>query len=671
MGCCLLILSAGPTSCGQDVGLSASPKALGDAVVKTSGALSTCSLINKVALFNAGSGTDRDPYIICDEQQFLNISLAEINDRPSLNTPGTYNFSNMGKSYKLGRNLNFAESSVEFFSLGHFMASVGRSPVISASDKYLIATNDKRNLTNAVRDLSSQRIPFNGKFDGNGNTIVIGDYVPTESRLVGLFSVVAPGAVIKNFTLKDFHIYTKGGVNIGLVAGSTIQTPLTKFWKDYGIIGTKRTVTFDSISIENSSMYDVVGNSGALSGVLRSYPGEEVIVKNINISNVFIDGAIETSFDPAYGDETLQAFPIVNQMHNVGILAGYAQFDGKASFSNIAVKSSDVSLEGFYTGEWREEDIGDIDYINNSFLADVDFIYDGFDDSLLDHYNPADPAHSVGTVFGGFVTSSNLAKVSVNNVTVNNSSASFYEVVKAAGNFAGSLGLLGGDVSFNSISMSENTIEFGMNEWSLPSSGIGTMAGVLTLGSSGSKYTFSKISVDAQITGKHAATSGEISGFFGLVNALDEVMLKDNKISFSEISISGGATLGGLDIHTLGSFAGSLTADGDSSGASPGKNNISFSSVFNNFFMSTPDNYAMMIGGFAGYLGRGNYVLDKVVVESSIDTFNDHNFYDYVNTVIGFFNSQAVVSITNSSYLPLRPEFSSGIPEEKDQFVKL
>ncbi len=663
---CLAMLSLGLTSCNNgDVTFDNAAVEEGGA---SSGGLASCDEIKPGVYFNAGAGTPSNPYIICSEQQLLNISLAVIESKPSLSSAGTVRFPYMNKSFKLGRSLNFAKSEVEFFSLGHFMGSLGRSSAISGADKHLIATHDKRNLSDYVARLSSQRVPFSGQLDGNGNTIEIGDYAPTESRLVGLFSVLSPGAVIKNLILKNFNIYAKGGVNIGCLAGSILKSDQTKVWESYGIPQTSKKVILDKIAIESCSLNDVVANSGALIGVIRSYPGEEVSISNVALSKVFIDGGAETILEPAYGDEVLQAVPVLNRMHNIGVLAGYVQVDGKASFSSIALDGNKVSLESFYTGESRETDLGDIDYDGN----DVASIYYQYEGSMSDDFLPKDPASSVGSVFGGLNTSSNLARLNVTKISLTNSQTSFFETTRAAGSFAGSIGLLGGIVSFEEISIKDNLVKFGMNEWSLPSSGVGLMSGVLSLGSSGANYRFSKINVDSQIIADNAESSGDISGFFGSVNALDEVVSQDNSIVFSDINIVGTATLGGIDLRSLGSFAGSLAGNGSLNATNVGKNKISLSKINNEFVISTPDNYALAVGGLAGYLGGGVYTLDEVVIRTQISTTNQYGIYNFVNSIVGMFSTSAEVVVKNSSYdSSLRPEFATGIPEAQDNFVEL
>lgn len=665
----LTFLSLGLTSCNNGGVTFDNASVEGGS---SSGVLASCDEIKPGAHFNGGSGATNDPYLICSEQQLLNISLAVISAKPSLTSAGSVKFPYMSKAFKLGKSLNFAKSDVEFFSLGHFMASLGRSSAISGSDKHIIATHDKRNVTDYVSKLSSQRIPFTGQFDGNGNTVEIGDYAPTESRLVGLFSVLSPGAVIKNLVLKNFNIYAKGGVNIGCLAGSILKSDQTKVWESYGLPQVSKKIVLDKIQIESCSLNDVVANSAALVGLVRSYSGEDVSISNIALSKIYIDGGIETNIEPAYGDEILQAAPVRTRMHNIGVLVGYFQVDGKATLNNIVLDDGKVSLESFYTGIDRVTDVGDIRYASFGVVDDVDAIYSLFDTGLSDQYAESDPASSVGALLGAFNTSSNLARVSVSNIAIANSQTIFQETTRAAGAFAGSIGLLGGIVSFQDISLKNTLVKFGINEFSLPSNGVGLMAGSLSIGSSGSSYSFSKIKVDGQIVSDNAEDSSNISGFVGSVNALDEVVLKDNKVSFSEIDIAGAAVLGGIDIKSLGSFAGSLSGNGSLSASSAGVNKISLSKINNEFVISTPDNYAMIVGGLAGYLGGGDYSLSDVIVRTQIDTSNQYGFYNFVNAVVGMFSTKAEIAISNSSYdATLRPEFVTGIPEAQDNFVEL
>jgi hypothetical protein len=634
--------------------------------------LAKCTVIDSKATFNAGSGTDADPYIICNEQQFLNISQAEFSKLPSMTSAGEVKFPYMSKVFKLGVNLNFEKSGVEFFSLGHFMGSLGRSKAISDSDKYLVATHDSRNLSSYISALSTQRVPFTGVLDGGGYVIEIGDYAPTESRMVGLFSALAPGATIKNLNLKNFNIYAKGGVNIGCLAGSLADTSHMKVWKDKSTPPSSPKVVIDKVSIDGCKMYDVVANSGGLLGVARSYLGQDLSVSNIKLSNILIDGGIETKLEPAYGDEIMQAVPVLNQFHNIGILAGYAQIDGKANFSNIVVEKGEVSLVGFYTGAEREEDLGNLDYINNAFLEDYTFIDHVFNAGLSDSYVANDPVRAVGTLFGALNTSSNLARLTVSNVSISESKASFYEAAKNVGSVAGSIGLLGGIVTIQDLTLKSNMIKFGINEWSLPSSGVGLFAGSISIANSGANYTFNLLNIDGQIIADFAEGSSEIAGFAGSIQALDEVVIIDTKLNFSDIKINGTASLRGVDLRSLGAFAGSIQGTGEAPAPSAGVNKVSMSKVESDFVISTADNYAFVVGGLAGYLGRGTYVMNQVAVRTSIDLTNPFGFYNNVNSVVGMFSSNAAVTITGSSYAPLRPEFASGIPTpQANNFLKL
>ena len=92
----------------------------------------------------------------------------------------------------------------------------------------------------------------------------------------------------------------------------------------------------------------------------------------------------------------------------------------------------------------------------------------------------------------------------------------------------------------------------------------------------------------------------------------------------------------------------------------------------NEFLISTPNNYSLLVGGFAGYLGSGVYSLDEVVVKTRIDVRNSYGFYDFVNAVVGMFSSEATIVASKSSFdSSLRPEFVTGIPEDQDKFSEL
>ena len=85
----LAILSLGLTSCNNGAVTSDSDSASLNGG-SSAGVLSSCSEIKAGAHFNGGSGTPSDPYIICSEQQLLNISLAEIDLRFNFSISAKY-----------------------------------------------------------------------------------------------------------------------------------------------------------------------------------------------------------------------------------------------------------------------------------------------------------------------------------------------------------------------------------------------------------------------------------------------------------------------------------------------------------------------------------------------------------------------------------------------------
>ena len=628
-----------------------------------------CSKIALGPLFNSGEGTEASPYYICNEQQFLNISAVKFNSLLNVQSPGFFDFPYMGKSFILGSNLNFPASGVEFFTIGHLMASVGRSLMLSNDQKQSIANYDELNFTNFVSSLTQNRIPFNGSFNGNGYSIEVGDYYPTESRLIGLFGLGGPGISLKNLTIKNFNIYGYGTVNAGLLLGSLIETPVAKQWVNYSEPRSLKLSTIDNITVINSSLNEVVANSGSLIGAVRVYPGQEVRISNIKIENVKIDGSASTQLEPQYGDDMVTA--IYNKMHNVGSLIGYVHSDGKANISKVSVKTSSIFLKNFYTGEGKVLDTSDANYIYSADLTDqtsydINFIYDMLD---TPDYDGNDPAWAISNFVGSLASLSTSANVSINDISVTNSSSYFLETAKGIGSLVGELAMLSGSLAFQNINLKNNKIELNNKSFSSPSWGIGNFAGAATFAGSGSNYSFRNISVDGAITANYASYSSDISGFFGHASTMDEIMTADNTIVFSDIFIDGSSTLMGSDVHSVAPFAGTFIGLGDLSGGSSGLNRFSMTNIYNDFKITMPGLDPWIIGGFIGFLGNGDYDIENVVVNADLQIFDPNNFYNHVNSVIGLNNSAPIVN--NSYYANYRAEFVSGLTDPSNNFGHL
>ena len=628
-----------------------------------------CAKIAAGTLFNSGSGTPEKPYYICNEQQFLNISAVKFNSALQVTDPGYFDFPYMDKSFIIGASLSFPKSKVEFFTLGHLMASVGRSLMLSNDEKQTIANYDDKNVSSFVSSLTQMRIPFTGTLNGNGYSIEVGDYFPTESRLIGLISLGGPGITVKNLTIKNFNIYSYGGVNAGLLLGSLLETPVAKQWAKYTDPRSLQPSLIDNVSVINSSLNDVVANSGSLIGAVRVYPSQEVRISNIKIDNVKIDGSLVTQLEAQYGDDLTTA--IYNKMHNVGSFIGSLHSEGSAVVSNIKVNASKVLLQDFYSGRGKVIDTSDINYIYSADLTDqttydINFIYDMSD--IVD-YDGTNPVWGVSNFIGSLASLSSAAKVSIGDVSVLNSSSYFQETAKGVGSLVGELAMLSGDLSFLNVNLKSNKIELNNNQYSSPSWGIGNFAGSATFAGSGASYSFRNISVNGEISASFANYSSDISGFFGHASTMDEVMTSDNTIVFSDIFINGSSSVFGNDIHSIAPFAGTFIGLGDQTGTSTGLNKFSMANIYNEFKVSTLGTDPSIVGGFIGFLGDGDYSIHNVVVNADIQIFEPSNFYTNVNSVIGLTSISPVVA--DSYYVPLRTEFVSGLSDHANDFGKI
>ena len=194
-------------------------------------------------------------------------------------------------------------------------------------------------------------------------------------------------------------------------------------------------------------------------------------------------------------------------------------------------------------------------------------------------------------------------------------------------------------------------------------------AGYATFAGSGANYSFRNISVNGEITASFANYSSDISGFFGHLGTMDEIMTSDNTIVFSDIFINGSSSVFGNDIHSIAPFAGTFIGLGDQTGSSTGINKVSMSNIYNEFKVTTLGSDPLIVGGFIGFLGEGDYSINNVVVNADIQIFEPGNFYTNINSVIGL--TSIVPAVADSYYVPLRSEFLTGLSDPSQDFGKL
>jgi hypothetical protein len=657
------------TSNGNSSSTDSNGQSSGGANVSGKAPSAACATISTQSPFNGGKGTVSEPYIICSPQQLLNISSVQFNESLQIEEPGFFDFPYMDKAFILGADISFVGATVEFFTLGHMMASIGRSKTLTDSQKQMIVFYDDMNTSTFVASLAQKRIPFNGILDGKSYGIEIGEYYPSESRMVGLFGLGAPGLVIKNLLIKNFQMFLHAGVNTGLLLGSYLESPVAEQWAKYNSPRSKKPGLIENVNIVNSSVMFAVANSGALVGAAKVYPEQELTIRDITLDGVKIDGGLSTHLEPQYGDDITIA--IYNKMHNVGGLVGLLHSDGVIKVEDIVIKSSIVTVDDYYTGEGRVMDTSDPSYIQTFDAVDyrsyeINFISDLMDVWSFQDYSGIDPVWAISNVIGSIAVLSDSASISIKRVELKDSTSIYREAAKGVGGFAGEIAMLSGSLDVKDINLKSNTINLNTTDDSSPSWAVGNFAGAATFGGVSGNYNFENISVNGSIIADYASYSSDFSGFIGHVGALDEEMDADNVINFNNILITGSTLVSGSDVRSIGPFAGSMIGLGDLSGKSFGSNIISMSNILNQFQINTPGMDPILLGGFIGFLGNGDYSISNVVVDADLTVIDPAKFYTKIGQVIGL--TSATPKVLNSYYVLNRDDLESGLVDNKNDF---
>jgi type II secretory pathway pseudopilin PulG len=188
-----------------------------------------------------------------------------------------------------------------------------------------LATSPFNTDTNGWEPLGSYSVHFEGIFDGNNHTISNLKMNRTTDTYAGLF-VGAKAALVKDLTLSS--------VNIG------------SDWK-YGVLfSTSTDSTLDNISVDGVlTTYDESSSVGGLIGVSN----KDSIVNSstdIEISNPSSHGSI----GGLIGDSTDTTISDSHSKLSVPTGTWVGGIVGKATRTTLSNTTSDVNLEGYYTG---------------------------------------------------------------------------------------------------------------------------------------------------------------------------------------------------------------------------------------------------------------------------------------------------------------------------------
>ena len=74
-------------------------------------------------------------------------------------------------------------------------------------------------------------------------------------------------------------------------------------------------------------------------------------------------------------------------------------------------------------------------------------------------YDGNDPAWAISNFVGSLASLSTMANVSINDISVTNSSSYFLETAKGIGSLVGELAMLSGSLAFQNINLKNNKIE--------------------------------------------------------------------------------------------------------------------------------------------------------------------------------------------------------------------
>lgn len=278
------------------------------------------------------NGTDIDiSWYDADESEFELVTAEDLAGFASLvNAGNDFN----GKTVRLGADINL--SNFQWTPIGTLNKE---GPNYSAGKDW-----------SAYRD--KDFFAFKGTFDGNGYTVSNLKYEGTSrgGSYIGLFGVIADGAIIRNLNINNVDISGNDALNVGSVVG---------YLTGSSVSGRDNKAELSNIKVSGRLVIDgLVTNSGGIIG--RAAPSTQLLLDNCRVdvsSDSYIVGTSSTTTNfiggiigVAYGTSEDSALVMNNCYSNIDVV-GYCQAVGglagaifRGSVTSCTVDGSEITL---------------------------------------------------------------------------------------------------------------------------------------------------------------------------------------------------------------------------------------------------------------------------------------------------------------------------------------
>lgn len=220
------------------------------------------------------------------------------------------------------------DTTVTNYSIGTAEELAGLADLVSEGVNFkgkTIALNGDIDLqNNKWTPIGTKARPYNGTFDGNGNTIRNINPVTTEDGCTGLFGKIS-GATISNLTVSGGTV-DSDETNTGVIAGEASG-------------GKLQNVTADNVTVNGkNAVGGLIGNSFTAAIT-------DCTVKNCTVSGVeYVGGVTGTSYS-SLKNVTVENCNIISSKWKVGGIVG--QFnEGSFTFNDLTVKNTVIQAPG-------------------------------------------------------------------------------------------------------------------------------------------------------------------------------------------------------------------------------------------------------------------------------------------------------------------------------------
>ncbi|MDN4602809.1 S-layer homology domain-containing protein [Paenibacillus sp. F6_3S_P_1C] len=286
-------------------------------------------------------------------------------------------------------------------------------------------------------EVEGERIPFTGKFDGNGYSISGLKTTDENQNDVGLFSVLQ-GAEVKNLILNDVSI--KGNVIVGGLAGRSIESRIEGVHISGNIQGNMRVGGISGLSdeseyINNSTNVAVIalGEDGDSLGGLVGESNKSTFIANAAEGTVSGYEAIGGLIGESNDNFIRQSYASgqVTGNYQVGGLIGQLNYElGQTVADNYVVGSVRSNATGYndFSAEAIGGLIGEVKKNGETASAKINiqnnYMAASMDITVPDHSSSPIDEQTIGSVIGSFDDPEGEVSLSSNYYDLNKSNTS-------------------------------------------------------------------------------------------------------------------------------------------------------------------------------------------------------------------------------------------------------